>query len=312
MSELIQTHRHISSRYERKVGPRYSTSAVAGYYIDLRIKASDSEWPPHWLEETTLYVRLVQWALGCYERYLAGEGDAWLHASAGAGTYLLERQWKGSSSEGAWLHTHEFPHTFHVASPWASGLVQGQAASLLVRLYLATGEPSFAEGARRALLPLEVPVAEGGMAAALGGRPFPEEYPTDPPSFVLNGAIDAHWGQYDVWLGLGDASAGRAFAAAVETLATNLHRWDLGYWSRYDLYPHPVRNPASPWYHQLHICQLRVMNELAPRAEFDSIRSRFEAYAASPVCLTRALAQKALFRLRVPRSRHRHLRPSRA
>ena len=43
--------------------------------------------------------------------------------------------------------------------------------------------------------------------------------------------------------------ARRLFEEGVTTLARNLHRWDTGQWSRYDLFPHPVPNVASPAYH---------------------------------------------------------------
>ena len=36
------------------------------------------------------------------------------------------------------------------------------------------------------------------------------------------------------------------------------HYWTGNGWSRYDLYPHPLTNVASPFYHRLHIEQLRA------------------------------------------------------
>ena len=108
----------------------------------------------------------------------------------------------------------------------------------------------------------------GGCMSPLGGRPFPEEYPTQPPSFVLNGGIFALWGLRDVAVALGDEQAARDFAAGAETLAQNLDRWDTGRWSRYDLFPHPVANPASSFYHDLHVKQLRAMALLHPDVRF--------------------------------------------
>ena len=119
----------------------------------------------------------------------------------------------------------------------------------------------------RALSPLSVPSSEGGACALLDGRPFPEEYPTQPPSFVLNGAIFALWGLRDVAVGLGHAEAGRAFEDGVDALAASIHRWDTGSWSLYDLFPHPVPNVASGAYHALHVAQLEAMVQLAPRPE---------------------------------------------
>jgi hypothetical protein len=181
-------------------------------------------------------------------------------------------------------------------------MAQGEGASLLVRLYLETGEERLAEAARLALRPLAIPVAEGGVAAALDGRELPEEYPTDPPSFVLNGAIFALWGLYDVGTGLGDAEVSGAFEEGVDALAASIDRWDTGYWSRYDLYPHPMVNVASPAYHTLHIDQLEAMGRIAPRPQLQAALERFRRYATSAPARARAFAAKAAFRLRVPRT----------
>jgi heparosan-N-sulfate-glucuronate 5-epimerase len=82
-----------------------------------------------------------------------------------------------------------------------------------------------------------------------------------------------------------------------------VHRWDTGFWSRYDLYPHVMKNVASSFYHALHISQLEAMNTLAPRTELASARERFAAYSQSTTCQARAFVHKALFRLAVPRNR---------
>jgi hypothetical protein len=140
------------------------------------------------------------------------------------------------------------------------------------------------------------------VQALLDGGAWPEEDPTAPPSYVLNGGIFALWGLYDVGAGLGDADAARAFEEGAGLLAANLHRWDTGYWSRYDLFPHPVLNVASSFYHALHISQLEAMNVIAPRPEFADTARRFQGYAGSRVCRNRAFARKALFRLAVPRN----------
>jgi hypothetical protein len=120
---------------------------------------------------------------------------------------------------------------------------------------------------------------------------------------VLNGGIYAVWGLYDVWRGLDDADAGQLFNEMVDTLAANIERWDLGYWSRYDLYPHPlITNIASSSYHALHINQLRILDLLTTRKEFAHIADRFERYAESGFDPRRAFVHKAFFRFVVPRN----------
>ena len=119
--------------------------------------------------------------MGCYERYLSGEGEEWLAAALGAGDYLLAEQEPDGRHAGGWLHRFPMRHTFRLPVPWLSGMAQGEAASLLVRLFLETDADRYAEAARRALRPLRRLSAEGGVQARLGDGPFPEEYPTSPP-----------------------------------------------------------------------------------------------------------------------------------
>ena len=188
-------------------------------------------------------------------------------------------------------------------------MAQGEAASLLVRVHARTGDERFAAAARRALRPYDVLSADGGVQARLGDGPFYEEYPTRPPSFVLNGGLFALFGAYDVAAGLDDLAAQRTFAEGVEALAANLGRWDTGRWSRYDLFPHPVVNLATPRYHQLHVAQLRALQLLAPDARIDAVADRFERYAESPLKRGEALARKVAFRLLVRKPLRHRRRP---
>lgn len=288
--------------FPREVGGRITTDRVGGYYIDLR-EAAETQWPPPWLPRVKLYVGICQWGLGSYERYMAGEEEEWLASAIAAGDYLVVRQERGGVFDGGWVHRHAYPHTFSLDPPWLSGIAQGQAASLLVRLYAETSDERYATAAQKAMRPLSIPTENGGLLTSLNGGMFPEEFPTDPPSLVLNGGIYALWGDYDLWKGLGDMDAAKRFEDGTETLARNLHLWDTGYWSRYDLYPHRIVNVAAPWYHMLHVFQLKAFDRIAPRSEFREIGERFEAYASSRVHSTRALALKGLFRVLSPRYR---------
>jgi hypothetical protein len=218
-----------------------------------------------------------------------------------AAEYLVAEQAQVGPQTGGLIHPEPCPHTYSVDPPWLSGIAQGEAASFLVRIAAATSDDRFAEAARLALQPMRVPTEQGGVGAKLDGGFFPEEYPTNPRSFVLNGAIFALWGCHDVAVGLDDDDARELYEAALETLARNLDRYDLGYWSRYDLYPHRVVNVASPAYHRLHIDLLRATAMLSGRQEFEQLAQRFESYAASRWCTSRAFARKVIFRLAVPR-----------
>jgi hypothetical protein len=259
-----------------------------GYHIDFRLKAR-GPWPPPWLGPDRVAVDIAQWGLGAYERFLHEHGEEWLAHARACADHLVERQ----DADGAWRHAKPYHHTFPLAAGWISAMAQGQGASLLVRLHAETADERYAEAALRALPTMPL--------ARLGGGELPEEYPTEPPSFVLNGAVFALWGLYDVWQALGEAHAGERFRECADTLAANVGRWDLGWWSRYDLFPHPVPNVASPAYHLLHQSQLEAMHRVDPRPELLETRDRFAAYQRSAAKRRRAFVQKVLFRLLVPR-----------
>jgi hypothetical protein len=282
------------------VGSQIDPTGVRGYPIDLRVKADSPGWPQaDILGSARLHVGVTQYGLGCYERWLAGEGSVWLEAALGAGRHLASIQ----EPDGKWCHDEPFPHTFPLLPPWASGITQGQAASLLVRLHADTGERDLARAAKLALAPLAIPQTEGGLSGELGGMSWAEEYPTTPQSHVLNGAIFALWGMHDVAFALSDDEAHKQFERGVDSLAANLHRYDTGSWSLYSLFPHPIHNRASSFYHGLHVNQLTAMQQLAPRPEFEWMRQRWAAYAASRYSRATAFAWKAGFRLLVPRNR---------
>lgn len=278
---------------------------LGGYYIDFGLKTDAARWPPGWLQprDKQLHIATVQWGLGAYERYLNGEGEAWLDAALAAGDYLLSIQQRGGIRDGGWAHWMPMPHTYFLPPPWLSAITQGEAASFLVRLFSETGHERFADGARRALSPMGIPVGRGGLLAELEGLPFYEEYPSHPASYVLNGQIFALWGFRDVGIGLGDAAARAAFEQGVDALAKQIHLYDTGAWSRYELYPHPLTNVASAAYHLLHITQLGVLERIAPRPELSDALARFERYRTSWEKRSAAFARKVAFRLVVPRSK---------
>jgi hypothetical protein len=286
-------------------GPHVDPTSPLGYYVDLRSKAVSPELPPEWYPrvDSLPNVVMTQWGLACYEHHLAGDGADWLAAARWAADRLLDKQEAAGPQAGGWVNRSPYKHTYRLRPPWLSGMAQGQGASLLVRLHRETGEERYAEGAISALAPMWKAPGDGGVAARLDGGWLPEEYPTDPPSHVLNGAIFGIWGAHDVSLALGHERADALAAEGIATLAASLDRYDTGAWSRYDLFPHPTVHLASPMYHRLHINQLRAMTAISPDPRFPATAARFEGYAASRGNVARAYAHKVAFRLMVPRNR---------
>jgi len=124
-----------------------------------------------------------------------------------------------------------------------------------------------------------------------------EEYIVAPPTHILNGFIWAIWGVYDYFLTTHDPKASKLFENTVKTLAKNLNKYDLGFWSLYEQSGTRLPMVASPFYHRLHIVQLRVMQRLTGEAIFGQYADRWEAYAKDRSKRTRALCYKSAFKL---------------
>jgi hypothetical protein len=184
-------------------------------------------------------------------------------------------------------------------APWYSGLAQGNGLSLLVRAAMVTNDPRFVNGAHAAFESFQRPVADGGVVVTdRQGHLWIEEYLVDPPSHILNGFIWAAWGVYDYAVWSRRPEAMTVWERSVETLAARLHEFDTGWWSLYEA-PHGGRRMlASPYYHQLHITQLQVLHTLTGLAAFAAFAGRFMSYARNRRYRTRALAEKAWFKLR--------------
>ena len=70
---------------------------------------------------------------------------------------------------------------------------------------------------------------------------------------------------------------------------------------------HPLPNVAGPFYHRLHVAQLRRQDELAPDPRLRAIAAERDRAAHAPLPFSFALSRKAAFRL--VRPRWRRLRP---
>ncbi|MGH9579480.1 MAG: D-glucuronyl C5-epimerase family protein, partial [Terriglobales bacterium] len=218
--------------------------------------------------------------------------------------FLAAADWLASNLEqnraGLWVWQHHFDWDYRtpLRAPWFSALAQGQGISLLTRAHLATGEARYLEAAQRAFGPFLFTVDHGGVTIEddKDGLWF-EEYVVQPPTHILNGFIWASWGVLDFFLATGERRAQELFQRAVRTLAANLDRYDCGYWSLYEQSGTRLPMLASPFYHRLHIVQLRVLYQLTGEESFARFAARWEELGRRRWNRVHALAGKALFKL---------------
>lgn len=168
-------------------------------------------------------VSTSQWGLQGYSRWVTTGDRGGLADAVKAADWLTMTQ----DPQGAWVF--DFPYDVDerldpIPAGWVSGMAQGQAMSLLVRLYRHTADPRYLDAAKRALAPLTVPTGEGG---ALGQLDEGVWFEINPAGFhVLNAHLYTLIGLWD--LAPLHPPALEMYDRGRATLETRLERWDLG------------------------------------------------------------------------------------
>ena len=243
-------------------------------------------------------IAIAQWGLGNYNRFHRSGCDEQRAKFFAASDWLGARLEKNRSGLAVWNHHFDWEYRVPLKAPWYSGLAQGLGISLLVRAHQVTSESLYLEVADRAFASFLKSTNEGGVSFTDSrGNVWLEEYIVWPPTHILNGFIWMAWGIYDYFLATQSLVARDLFNAAVETLRTNLHRYDLGFWSRYEQSGTALPMIASPFYHRLHTVQLRVMHRITGHSEFLQFAEKWETYSRSFSKRTRALCCKSVFKL---------------
>ena len=271
------------------VGRHFDETPLRGYVIDFRAKTvAGTAATPAQLSPAAL----AQLALGWWERVIEGEPN--LLPRFLETTDLLRGAATRTPYGPLWPYDADLPK-YGLEAPWYSAMAQGQVASVFARASATTNDPADAALAIAAIQPLLRPSVPRLVAQTAEG-PVLEEAPSDRPSRILNGWIFALVGLQEVGAGLRDAEAAEAFAEGIATLERTLPRYDVGWWSRYSLYPHRFVDLAKPFYHRLHVAQLDALYRLTGVAAFAETSARWAAYDR-PIPRSRALAQKAIFRI---------------
>jgi hypothetical protein len=262
--------------------------SISGYFVDLTTKTRSSlaakpdSLPP---------AALAQLALGWWERSLAGQPEA--ERAFEQICELLARRAQPAEDGLRWPY-HVAVRKYGLRSPWFSAMAQGQIGSVFVRAHVLSGDDRWRELGVGAVQPLLVE-RETDLVSFTADGPILEEVPGLPRSHVLNGWVYALWGLRDVGAAWPETQAEARFHESATRLASMLGRYDVGWWTRYSLYPHPLADLAKPFYHRLHATQMEVLALLTRQREFEVTAERWRNYDTQ-INLARALGQKLVFK----------------
>ena len=243
-------------------------------------------------------IAIAQYGLGNYNLFCRTRNDERRQKFLRAADWLVANLEQNSFGLWVWNHHFDWEYRTPLKAPWYSGLAQGQGISVLVRAYLVTENDTYLNAARKAFEPFLKTTDKGGVAYLdENGHTWLEEYIVFPPTHILNGFIWASWGVYDYYLATRESIAKRLFEQSIETLEANLEKYDAGFWSLYELSGTRLKMLASPFYHRLHIVQLRILHRLTGKSIFNEYAERWAMYQNSRFKRIEALIYKSIFKL---------------
>ena len=261
------------SHVNQGAGTCYSRDCVAGYYNDLTEKITKDDpsilVPKYYVdsgEEIFFSIGIFQYGLGAYDLYLQTGQQQYLDKLIACADWAVANQ----EPNGAW-DTFSYQNPEH---PYSS-MAQGEGISLLLRALIATKDEKYFKAATLAKEYMLIPLEDGGTTGYDGEDVVLYEDTEDP--VILNGWIFSLWGIYDYWKYTKDAATENILDRTVRTLVRQLDDFDIKYWSKYDA----GNRICSPFYHELHIAQLRVMHDLFGYREFLDTANKWETYQNS-------------------------------
>ncbi len=198
---------------------------------------------------------------------------------------IFRRQLEWLTGEGAqrmsngipvWPHYDAFPR-YGLTGPWVSALTQGQAVSLLVRAAAYTGDARYGEWADQAVRAF----LEPGLPIVWRDGPeiFFEEYPSQPPSHVLNGCLFAWLGLWDYARYSGRTDVRELCARSIASIAARVPIYEWGDWTRYDVLQ---RRPTSPGYQEIHAALAETLHGILGDPFWGQRAARWRRAASDP------------------------------
>jgi len=305
---LIEKNSHLSFWHgEPEVNEKALVSEIGEYYMRFLHKANyqgpfDEKGIPMLdykgkIGKQYNPIAIAQYALGHYNLYFNTNKNCHLDVFLKQADWLVENIKGNEFGIPVWLHNFDWKYKEILTNPWYSGLAQGTGISVLARAYNTTKDEKYLDTADKAYLVFENDINKGGVVHwDKKGSPWIEEYILNPPTHILNGFIWGLWGVYDYFLLLKEKNAKKLWDNCLETLKKNLEKFDIGYWSLYDLSQTKIKNLASPFYHKLHIVQLEVLYRLSKIEIFKEFSQRWKRYLDFKFNRNRAYFNKAIFK----------------
>jgi len=125
---------------------------------------------------------------------------------------------------------------YNLEKGWYAGITQSLGSSLFLRAFQLSKEHKYQNIANKLLGAMFIPIEEGGILVHnFEGHPWIEEYPSSPPSYVLNGYLFCLIGLAE-YRALFEYNFPISLERLFKSFFQNFHRYKYGFDIRYCLY----------------------------------------------------------------------------
>lgn len=279
------------------------------YYMSFKYKAQyegfyDNDGIPQLNYEGDIGVQynpiaISQWALGHYNLWKQENSQDCYDKFIKGADWLVNNLIKNGKGIYVWQHHFNWVYKEKLVNPWYSGLAQGQGLSVLCRAFKITNDERYLNSINKVYESLQTEIKNGGVTYYDDdGNMWIEEYiMKNNPTHILNGFIWALWGVYDYWLLTKDQKIKDIFNQFCSTIENNLNRYDIGYWSLYELSDNIISMRASNFYHKLHVIQLKVLFKMTGVKSFDDVSNKWSSYRQKKLNVFKATLMKIIFKI---------------
>ena len=284
---------HIS--LDTKLGMYYQDISPSLAHIEKGVFAAlDQEGIPYSIEgENRKYISVVtiQYGLSCCDLVLKGiEIDENKKKIKNCLRWLDEQK---EEFNGSFVWRNEFNEQYRIEEGWISGMYQGQALSLYLRAYQLFDNTDYLETAEKVFISFSIDYIDGGFKRIdKEGCVWFEEYPTEQPSFVLNGFIYAMLGILDLYRVTKREDVKAVWDSCINTLIVNMPKYDVWYWSVYD----QLKQELVSYYYQknVHLPLMQIMFRLTKNKLFERYAIKWEKNLNNPI---HKLVTKVMYRI---------------
>lgn len=245
-------------------------------------------------------VTIAQYTLGNFDKFIDTNDKKYFDICENSANWFV------NNLEELISNSYGYPNyidkdIYKLKSPWISSLSQAQAMSVLSRCYTINKKQEYLDICNKLLNTFDTKSADKGLLTLLNSEYFYEEYPSEIPSYVLNGFIFSLWGLLDFYIVSGSAKALNLYNKGLITLKQNIHLYNISglNWSKYDLYPFKIKDITSIFYHRLHIEQLKAMYLLTNEGIYKTYSENWEKAANNKFIYLVATLYKIIHKLSV-------------